>query len=1067
MPLRPRTVPRLLAVLSVLLIAAMGTAGASSADPYGELGHFADKPGELQTPEAAFGVNGEDGSVWVVDQEKEGTRFRIQKFEKVGGVFKAVASASFKPKNPVHESETEIQGIAFDPSNHRAYVLVVEERAGGTGKIDPFLNAASQLYSFSTQTSGSKIEFTAGTTEGVLAGPEVLEPASKEHGHSLLEPGGIAVNPVTHQVLITGWVDRGKLGGGAEEEKTPSVVALTEKGAVASRWVDESGFFAECGCLNSPVVSSTGHIYALAQEYEIVEIPSSLASKTPATSVFQMPNVESCLNVVCPWQEKLTKFPGEGGEEGAQMSIGPEGKIYVRDRIRLATEKNNQFGGVMVLGPEFVEQGWIGGGSSATESEACAVNELVARPKVAAGAEKVYMLSRAPTKPKIIELGPGGSNCPHGTATTPTAKAGGVELEAFPIANKVTFSSTLTQANAVTTEWEFEPGVTETVTLRQQETTLVEHKFAKEGKFTVVEKIHTDNLATPVIEKTRSITILGPPKVKKEEPIVNGTEATLKAEVDPNLESTKCHFEYGPASEPFGAGSKQVPCAVEPGEGEEFVPESTTVTGLEPGTEYRFRLVAESASGKTEPTGTTFLVKAAGAPEAVTLAATAVASSSATLNGTVNPQKVTTECKFVYGTTTAYGKEAPCATSPGNGSSPVAVSASISGLTGNTTYHFKLLAENTSKEKLKGAGADRELKTTEAGEAPTAETLPAGGVTQTTATLKGTVNPKGEPTECKFEYGPSTAYGSEAPCAPAPGSGRGNVEASAAISGLTPGAPYHFRIVAKNPLGKAEGADKELTALPKLAPTAETLGASGVTQTAATLTGNVNPKGETTSCRFLYGPTTAYGKEATCASSPGGGNTGVGVSAGIGGLSASAVYHYKLLAESSAGKVEGADAELKTAAEPAKETPKETPRETPKETPSGGVKDEIVVKPVPNVTIAGTSMTVPANGTFGLQLSCPAGETQCAGTVTLKTLTAVAAGRALAAKKAILTLATASFTLSGGNLKVLTLHLSAKAKKLLAKLHTVRARVTIVAHDPAGTTHTTTAVLTLKAKKKH
>ncbi len=130
---------------------------------------------------------------------------------------------------------------------------------------------------------------------------------------------------------------------------------------------------------------------------------------------------------------------------------------------------------------------------------------------------------------------------------------------------------------------------------------------------------------------------------------------------------------------------------------------------------------------------------------------------------------------------------------------------------------------------------------------------------------------------------------------------------------------------------------------------------------------------------------------------------------------------------------------------------------------------KIETKPVPTVTIAGAALSVAANGGFTLKLSCPAEETQCAGTVTLKTLTAVSASRGFAAKakKAILTLASASFTIAGGKLKIVSLHLSAKAKKLLAKTHSIRARVTVVAHDPRGGTHTSTAIVTLKAAKKH
>jgi len=110
-----------------------------------------------------------------------------------------------------------------------------------------------------------------------------------------------------------------------------------------------------------------------------------------------------------------------------------------------------------------------------------------------------------------------------------------------------------------------------------------------------------------------------------------------------------------------------------------------------------------------------------------------------------------------------------------------------------------------------------------------------------------------------------------------------------------------------------------------------------------------------------------------------------------------------------------------------------------------------------------SSITVAKNGTFALKLSCPTGVTQCAGTVTLKTLTAVAASaHASKSKKSILTLASVSFTIAGGQVKSLTLHLSSKAKQLLAKSHTIRAKVTILARNPQGAAHTTALTVTLK-----
>lgn len=57
-------------------------------------------------------------------------------------------------------------------------------------------------------------------------------------------------------------------------------------------------------------------------------------------------------------------------------------------------------------------------------------------------------------------------------------------------------------------------------------------------------------------------------------------------------------------------------------------------------------------------------------------------------------------------------------------------------------------------------------------EGPTIVTKAASLLTQTTATLNGTVNPAAEEvTKCEFEYGTTTSFGSSVPCSSLPGSG--------------------------------------------------------------------------------------------------------------------------------------------------------------------------------------------------------------------------------------------------------------------------------------------------------
>jgi hypothetical protein len=87
---------------------------------------------------------------------------------------------------------------------------------------------------------------------------------------------------------------------------------------------------------------------------------------------------------------------------------------------------------------------------------------------------------------------------------------------------------------------------------------------------------------------------------------------------------------------------------------------------------------------------------------------------------------------------------------------------------------------------------------------PGATTGAASAVTSTSAQLAGTVDTGQLPTSSKFQFGKTTAYGSEA----AGGSGS---SPSATLTGLEPGTTYHYRLTATNPDGSSNGADKTFT----------------------------------------------------------------------------------------------------------------------------------------------------------------------------------------------------------------------------------------------------------------
>jgi Tol biopolymer transport system component len=83
------------------------------------------------------------------------------------------------------------------------------------------------------------------------------------------------------------------------------------------------------------------------------------------------------------------------------------------------------------------------------------------------------------------------------------------------------------------------------------------------------------------------------------------------------------------------------------------------------------------------------------------------------------------------------------------------------------------------------------------------------------AALYGSVAPNSQPTTYRFEYGTTTAYGTQVPPAEkSVGAGPVPVPVAQFLDGLQPETTYHFRLVAKNPAGTAASSDSTFTTPP-------------------------------------------------------------------------------------------------------------------------------------------------------------------------------------------------------------------------------------------------------------
>ena len=175
---------------------------------------------------------------------------------------------------------------------------------------------------------------------------------------------------------------------------------------------------------------------------------------------------------------------------------------------------------------------------------------------------------------------------------------------------------------------------------------------------------------------------------------ITPTSATLSATVNPEGGTvTRCLFQYGPTRR-YGSS---VPCYPSPGSGEGPVSVSASLSGLRAGRTYHFRIFARNGSGRSTGADQLFTTEAPQAPTVLTTPASSITSFSATVNGTVNPNGGRVRsCRVEYGTSTYYGRSAPCPLAVGSGESPVAESIPLPDLREYTEYHFRIVARNAT-----------------------------------------------------------------------------------------------------------------------------------------------------------------------------------------------------------------------------------------------------------------------------------------------------------------------------------------------------------------------------------
>lgn len=387
---------------------------------------------------------------------------------------------------------------------------------------------------------------------------------------------------------------------------------------------------------------------------------------------------------------------------------------------------------------------------------------------------------------------------------------------------------------------------------------------------------------------------LSVPKATTGEPTAN-TTVSGTADPDGTGEITECFFEFGLTNSgptPYGSTTpcdQSLPIA-------STTPVSATLSLIGEKT-YHYRLVLGNANGRNhgaDKTITPHNVKGLETGET-----TDITRTEATLQAHYEGDNNETHYHFEWGLsgTAPYEHSTPDEVKPaGLGNTPL--SASLTGLAGGTTYHYRIVATNSFGES---DGADRTFTTSPA--IKHLATNPADEIEPTTALLHGDLDPDGLSTTYYFQYGHTTSYGLTVPAPPGSPVGTtapGDVALSAEVSDLDPGTAYHYRIVGTNGTGTTVASDDQVFKTPQ-PPSIESFTSRTVTASSAELVAQINPNEADTEYRFEYGRSPSYGSVAPI---PDGtiepGTTAEEVEVSLSGLE-STTYHFRVVAHSKWG----------------------------------------------------------------------------------------------------------------------------------------------------------------------
>jgi len=172
---------------------------------------------------------------------------------------------------------------------------------------------------------------------------------------------------------------------------------------------------------------------------------------------------------------------------------------------------------------------------------------------------------------------------------------------------------------------------------------------------------------------------------------INSSGATLNGTVNANGGSATVTFQYGLTT----AYGSTITAVQSPVSGSIITNVNGSVSGLLPFNTYHYRVVSTNAGGTTYGNDMTFTTSAILA-SVVTNLASNITATTGQINGTVNPNYAPTTASFEWGLTTSYGNTVAATPASVTGNTATPVLATLTGLSWNTTYHYRIVGVNAA-----------------------------------------------------------------------------------------------------------------------------------------------------------------------------------------------------------------------------------------------------------------------------------------------------------------------------------------------------------------------------------